>query len=213
MEKLYIFTTNSITLPHVHSFFSFFHPVIFSVSHDESQSFTMCSVSISSCHFKDSLSYLLSFLHPKVLFLFPGSFLLGKKASKPIFSYLSVLKSPLDSTIHNLFLLSFHFSRSFSGKLLEKFVYIHCSTLSPPIHSWACFFWFIPDGYKNLFLSRPLSTFKLPNLGVHLPVSILLKLQETFHPVSTPNFSKYISPYPQTLVFQADFSASYQSPW
>lgn len=148
------------------------------MSHDEGRSFTLCSVSISSCHFKDSLSYLFSFLHPQNSFSLPWIISIRQNASKPILNDLTVLKSLLDPIIYYCYRsISPHPSQANFWK--NSFTHIS-STLSLPVHPSACFFWFLPDGYKNFFLSRPLSTFKLPSLRV----STLLKLQETFQQVA-----------------------------
>lgn len=114
------------------------------------------------------------FLASQDSFSLPWIISIRQNASKPILNELTVLKSLLDPMIYYCYhSISPHPSQANFWKNL--FTHIR-STLFSPIHPSACFFWFIPDGYKNLFLSIPLSAFKLPSLRV----STLLKLQETF---------------------------------
>lgn len=169
MEKLFIATTDSTDLPHLHSSFpsailSCRKPMVHNV---------LC------VHLLLQLSPL--FLASQSSFSLPWSIPIRQEASNPILSYLPVLQSPLDPTPYS----GCHPSSLYPSQanVCNKLSMPVSSPLSPPIQSRAYFLWFIPYGYRNLFLLRPLSALKLPNLGVYLPTSNLLELRETFHTV------------------------------
>lgn len=152
--------TRSANLPHLYSSFS--SVLLCLVSHDKSHFFTVCSV----FHRMTSQGFLKL---PETLFLFPVSSPVGKRASQPIFNCLPLSKPPWSPTPYS----GHHrFPLYLSQANFWKKLFIHISSTLPPlIHTWTYLFWFIPFGYKNVFLSRPLSAFELPNRGVCLPLS------------------------------------------
>lgn len=177
--------------------FSFFSPLTFSVSHEKS--ILHCVPCVPSPAFSRIPSVILSFLHPKALSLFPGSFPLGKEQANPYSIISRVWNLPV-FPLHCILIIVIVWWSS-QASFWKKFPY----TLALP-HSWTYLFWFIAYGYKNLFLSRPLSTFKLLNLGIHLPsVSIFLELQETFHTVACSQLLQMRSSSASVTVYSAVF--------
>ena len=178
MEKLDISTTKSTDLPHLPSSFpsSVLSHVVSLVKEAKPSPRALCPSPLAFARIPQLPPLFLASWSPSSL---PWIIPIRQKASKLILNYHPLLKSPLDSTPYlGCHPLSLHPSQeNFCQKSSTHISF----TLSPPMHSWADLFWFLPYGYKN---SRWVPAFRWPELGVHLPsASTLLELQEKFHTV------------------------------